>query len=104
MATADEGIRPGTTLEALAGLRTVFREDGRLTAATSSQLTDGAAAVLIMSERAATRLGLRPRARFHSFALAGVDPIEGLSRPDPEHPRRFSTRAGSRSRTSTSSR
>lgn len=82
-ATADEGIRPGTTLETLAGLKTVFREDGRLTAATSSQLSDGAAAVLIVSERAATRLGLRPRARFHSFAVSGVDPIEGLSGPIP---------------------
>ncbi len=82
-ATADEGIRRGTTLEVLAGLRTVFREDGRLTAATSSQLSDGAAAMLIVSERAATRLRLRPRARFHSFALAGVDPIEGLSGPIP---------------------
>jgi acetyl-CoA acyltransferase len=82
-ATADEGIRPGTTLEKLAGLRRVFREDGRLTAATCSQLSDGAAAVLIVSERAATRLGLRPLARFHSFALAGVDPIEGLSGPIP---------------------
>lgn len=82
-ATADEGIRPGTTLEGLAALKTVFREDGRLTAGTSSQLSDGAAAVLIVSERAATRLGLRPRARFHSFAVAGVDPIEGLSGPIP---------------------
>jgi acetyl-CoA acetyltransferase family protein len=82
-ATADEGIRPGTTLETLAGLRRVFREDGRLTAATCSQLSDGAAAVLIVSERVATRLGLRPLARFHSFALAGVDPIEGLSGPIP---------------------
>ena len=92
-ATADEGIRPGTTLEVLAGLRTVFREDGRLTAATSSQLSDGAAAVLIVSERAATRLGLRPRARFHSFALAGVDPIEGLSGPIPST-RKVLERAG----------
>ena len=92
-ATADEGIRPGTTLEKLAGLRTVFREDGRLTAATSSQLSDGAAAVLIVSERAATRLGLRARARFHSFALAGVDPIEGLSGPIPST-RKVLERAG----------
>lgn len=82
-AEADEGIRPETTLEALAGLRTVFREDGRLTAATSSQLSDGAAALLIVSERAASRLGPRPRARFHTFALAGVDPIEGLAGPIP---------------------
>ena len=93
MAAADEGIRPGTTPEALAGLRTVFREDGRLTAATSSQLSDGAAAVLIVSERAATRLGLRPRARFHSFAVAGVDPIEGLSGPIPST-RKVLDRAG----------
>jgi acetyl-CoA acyltransferase len=92
-ATEDEGIRPGTTLEVLAGLRTVFREDGRLTAATSSQLSDGAAAMLIVSERAATRLGLRPRARFHSFALAGVDPIEGLSGPIPST-RKVLERAG----------
>lgn len=82
-ADADEGIRPGTTLEGLAGLRTVFREDGRLTAATSSQLSDGAAAVLIVSEEAAGRLGLHPRARFHAFAVAGVDPIEGLAGPIP---------------------
>lgn len=82
-ATADEGIRPATTPEALAGLRTVFREDGRLTAATSSQISDGAAAVLIVSERAAARLGLRPRARFHAFGLAGVDPVLGLSGPMP---------------------
>jgi acetyl-CoA acyltransferase len=92
-ATADEGIRPGTTLETLAGLRRVFREDGRLTAATCSQLSDGAAAVLIVSERAATRLGLRPLARFHSFALAGVDPIEGLSGPIPST-RKVLERAG----------
>jgi acetyl-CoA acyltransferase len=83
LATADEGIRPDTSLEALAALRPVFREDGRLTAGNSSQISDGAAALLIVSESAASRLGLRPRARFHSFALAGVDPIEGLSGPIP---------------------
>jgi acetyl-CoA acetyltransferase family protein len=83
IARADEGIRPGTTLDGLAGLRTVFREDGRLTAATSSQLSDGAAAILIASEEAVSRLGLRPRARFHTFALAGVDPIESLAGPIP---------------------
>ncbi|MGD9571648.1 MAG: acetyl-CoA C-acyltransferase [Thermoleophilia bacterium] len=82
-ATADEGVRPGTTLETLAGLRTVFREDGKLTAATSSQLSDGAAALLIASERVASRLDLRPMARFHAFAVTGVDPIEGLSGPIP---------------------
>jgi acetyl-CoA acetyltransferase family protein len=82
-ADADEGIRPDTTMEGLAGLRTVFREDGRLTAATSSQLSDGSAALLIASEEAAERLGLRRRARFHAFAVVGVDPIEGLSGPIP---------------------
>jgi acetyl-CoA acetyltransferase family protein len=93
VATADEGIRPDTSLEALAALRPVFREDGRLTAGNSSQISDGAAAVLIASESAASRLGLRPRARFHSFALAGVDPIEGLSGPIPAT-RRVLARAG----------
>ncbi len=83
LAAADEGIRPGTTLDALAALQPVFREDGRLTAGNSSQISDGAAALLIASEAAAARLGLRPRARFHTFALAGVDPIEGLSGPIP---------------------
>jgi acetyl-CoA acyltransferase len=80
---ADEGVRPDTSLEALAGLRPVFREDGRLTAGNSSQISDAAAAVLIASEEAATRLGLRPRARFRAFALAGVDPVEMLSGPIP---------------------
>ena len=83
LADADEGIRPDTSLDALAALQPVFREDGRLTAGNSSQISDGAAALLIASEAAAARLGLRPRARFHSFALAGVDPIEGLSGPIP---------------------
>jgi acetyl-CoA acyltransferase len=93
IATADEGIRADTSLEALAALRPVFREDGRLTAGNSSQISDGAAALLIASEGAAARLGLRPRARFHSFALAGVDPIEGLSGPIPAT-RKVLARAG----------
>jgi acetyl-CoA acetyltransferase family protein len=83
MADRDEGIRPSTTVEGLAKLRTVFREDGVLTAASSSQLSDGAAALLIVSERAAERLGLTPMARFHSFGLAGVDPVLGLTGPIP---------------------
>jgi acetyl-CoA acetyltransferase family protein len=81
--TADEGIRRDTSLEALAKLRPAFREDGRLTAGNSSQMSDGAAAVLVMSERRAAELGFRPRARFHAFALAGVDPIEMLTGPIP---------------------
>jgi acetyl-CoA acetyltransferase family protein len=88
MAT-DEGIRPDTSLEALGGLRTVFREGGKLTAGNSSQITDGAAALLIMSERRAHELGLRPLARFHTFALAGIDPVEMLSGPIPATLRAF---------------
>ncbi|MFN8122779.1 MAG: thiolase family protein [Thermoleophilia bacterium] len=83
MADADEGIRPNSSVESLAKLRTVFKEDGRLTAATSSQISDGAAAVLIASEEAAARLGLRPRARFHAFGLGGTDPVESLAGPIP---------------------
>jgi acetyl-CoA acyltransferase len=90
---ADEGIRDATTAEALAGLRPVFRADGRLTAGSSSQISDGAAALLIASEGAAARLGLRPRARFHSFAVAGVDPVEMLTGPIPAT-RRLLERSG----------
>jgi len=81
--SADEGIRPGTTVETLAGLKPSFKEDGKVTAGSSSQISDGAAAMLIMSEEAAERYGLRPRARFHTFALAGVDPIFMLTGPIP---------------------
>jgi acetyl-CoA acyltransferase len=81
--STDEGIRASSTMEALAKLKTVFREDGKLTAGNSSQITDGAAALLIMSERKAAELGLTPLARFHSFAVAGIDPIEMLSGPIP---------------------
>jgi acetyl-CoA acyltransferase len=80
---ADQGIRPGSTVEALAGLKPAFRPDGKLTAGNSSQISDGAAAVLIMSAERAAKLGLRPLARFHTFALAAVDPIEMLSGPIP---------------------
>jgi len=71
---ADEGIRRDTSLEKLAGLRPAFSETGTVTAGTSSQISDGAAAVLIMSEERANALGLRPRARFHTFAVAANDP------------------------------
>jgi len=80
---ADEGIRPSSTTEVLGGLRPVFRPDGRLTAGNSSQISDGAAALLIASGETATRLGLRPRARFAAFAVAGVDPVEMLTGPIP---------------------
>src|SRR6266536_2036831 len=70
----DETPRRDTSLEALAALEPAFLPEGKVTAGNSSQICDGAAAVLIASERAAIRLGLEPRARFVSFGLAGVDP------------------------------
>jgi acetyl-CoA acyltransferase len=79
----DEGIRPNSTLETLANLKPAFKEDGVITAANSSQITDGSAAVLIMSEEKANELGYRPLARFHTFALAGVDPVIMLTGPIP---------------------
>ena len=81
--TTDEGIRPDTTLEGLAKLKPSFKPDGKVTAGNSSQITDGASAVLIMSEERAAALGLTPRARFHTFALAGVDPVMMLTGPIP---------------------
>jgi acetyl-CoA acyltransferase len=82
--TADEGIRPDSTVETLAKLKPAFKpEGGKITAGNSSQITDGSSAVLIMSEEKASALGLRPRARFHAFALAGVDPITMLTGPIP---------------------
>jgi acetyl-CoA acyltransferase len=83
MLTIDEGIRPDTTAEVLANLKPAFKPDGKVTAGNSSQITDGASAVLIMSEEKAAALGLRPRARFHAFALAGVDPVTMLTGPIP---------------------
>ena len=79
----DQGIRPDSSMESLANLKPAFKPDGKVTAANSSQITDGAAALLIMSEEKANQLGLTPRARFHSFALAGVDPITMLTGPIP---------------------
>ena len=83
MMTRDEGIREGTTVETLANLKPAFKEDGKITAGNSSQITDGASAVLIMSAEKAETLGLRPRARFHSFAVAGTDPVTMLKGPIP---------------------
>ena len=68
----DEGIRPGTTAETLAGLKPCFLENGSVTAATSSQMTDGAGFVVLMSEEKAAELGVKPLARFVSFATGGV--------------------------------
>jgi acetyl-CoA acyltransferase len=74
----DEAPRRETSAEALASLKPAFRPDGVVTAGNSSQIVDGSAAVLIASERAVTRLGLKPRARFVSFGIAGVDPTRML--------------------------
>ena len=82
MAT-DEGIRADSSMEKLAKLKPAFKPDGVVTAANSSQITDGSAAVLIMSEEKARELGLTPRARFHAFSLAGVDPVMMLTGPIP---------------------
>src|SRR5690606_14203509 len=70
----DEGVRPDTSLEALAKLKPVFRVDGTVTAGNSSQTSDGAAAVMVMSAEKAEQLGVKPIAVFRSFAVGGVDP------------------------------
>jgi acetyl-CoA acetyltransferase family protein len=87
--TGDESVRPGTTPEVLAGLRPAFKADlwqqrfpdldWRVTAGNSSPVNDGSAAVLITSSDTAARLGLRPRARLHSFAVVGDDPLYMLT-------------------------
>ncbi len=75
----DEAVRPETTVESLAALKPAFKDGGKVTAGNSAQSGDGAAAVLLTSEERASELGLAPRARFHTFALAGVDPIAMLT-------------------------
>jgi acetyl-CoA acyltransferase len=81
--TKDEGIRADSTPEKMATLKTVFKPDGVITAGNSSQITDGAAAVLIMERATAECLGYKPLARFVAFALAGEDPVLMLSAPIP---------------------
>jgi len=82
--STDEGIRPDSSVETLAKLKPAFRpENGMVTAGNSSQITDGASGVLVMSDTKAAELGLTPRARFHSFAVAGSDPITMLTGPIP---------------------
>ncbi len=83
MFTRDEGIRPDTTPETLANLKPAFDDNGKITAGNSSQISDGAAAVLIMSREKADELGLKPRAKFTGFALAGTDPVTMLKGPIP---------------------
>ncbi len=72
--TVDEGVRFDTSMKALARLKPVFKVNGTVTAGNSSQTSDGAAAVLVMSRKRAERLGLKPLARFVGFAVGGVDP------------------------------
>ena len=81
--TTDQGIRPDSTLEALAGLKPAFKEDGKITAGNSSQISDGAAAVLLMSREKAEALGLTPRARVVDQTTVGVDPVIMLTGPIP---------------------
>jgi acetyl-CoA acyltransferase len=89
----DETPRADTSMEALAELTPAFLPDGKVTAGNSSQICDGAAAVLIASEAACSRLGLEPRARFVSFGLAGVDPRLMLH-GNPESSERALAKAG----------
>jgi acetyl-CoA acyltransferase len=91
--SADETPRRNTSLEALAALKPAFLPEGCVTAGSSSQICDGAAAVLLASERAVSRLGLAPRARFVSFGLAGVDPHRMLH-GNPQASERALERAG----------
>ncbi|MEX2289209.1 MAG: acetyl-CoA C-acyltransferase [Mycobacteriales bacterium] len=79
----DEGIRPGGTMDKLAALKPAFREDGKITAGNSSQISDGSAALLIMTSDKARALGLTPIARFHTGVLAGVAPMPMLHAPMP---------------------
>ena len=91
--TRDEGIRWDTSLEKLGSLQPAFKPDGVVTAGNSSQISDGAAALLIMSSDKAEELDLEPMARFVSFSLAGVDPVMMLTGPIPATSKAL-TRAG----------
>ena len=79
----DQGIRPDTSLEALSQLKPVFKQDGKITAGNSSQISDGAAAVLLMSADKAKELGLRARARIVDQTTVGTDPVKMLEGPIP---------------------
>ncbi len=80
---ADQGIRPDTNLEKLSQLKPAFKEDGKVTAGNSSQISDGAAAVLLMTREKADQYGLKPRARILDQTTVGVDPIIMLTGPIP---------------------
>ena len=79
----DQGIRRGSTVEGLAGLKTPFKDDGVIHAGNASQISDGAAAILVMSEEAAAKYGCTPIARVHTATLAGDDPVIMLTAPIP---------------------
>ena len=79
----DEGIRRGSTVETLGGLKTPFKEDGVVSAGNASQISDGASAILVMREEAAAKHGLKPIARVHTATLAGDDPVIMLTAPIP---------------------
>jgi acetyl-CoA acyltransferase len=81
--TTDEGIRPSTSTESLARLKPAFREDGVIHAGNASQISDGAAALLIMTPERAAELGLTPMARYRSSVVSGADPVMMLSAPIP---------------------
>ncbi len=79
----DQGIRPDTSLQKLAELKPAFKEDGKITAGNSSQVSDGAAAVLLMTREKADALGLKSRARIYDQTTVGVDPVIMLTGPIP---------------------
>ena len=81
--SADEGIRRGSTVEKLAGLKAPFLEDGVITAGNASQISDGAAALLITTSERAASLGLKPLARIHTAVVTGDDPVKMLTGPIP---------------------
>ncbi|MEP9385060.1 acetyl-CoA C-acyltransferase [Nocardioides sp. KR10-350] len=81
--TADEGLRRGTTVDTLAGLRTAFKDDGVITAGNSSQISDGAGALLITTSEIAAQHGWTPLARIHTTVVAGDDPVIMLTGPIP---------------------
>ena len=80
---ADEGVRRGSTVEKLAGLKPAFKEDGVIHAGNSSQISDGAAALLVMTAENAVAMGLRPIARYRAGAVTGADPVLMLTGPIP---------------------
>jgi acetyl-CoA acetyltransferase family protein len=83
LVAADQGIRPGTTAEGLSELKPAFKEDGVITAGNSSQISDGAAAVLLTARETADELGLKARARIVDQTTVGVDPVIMLTGPIP---------------------